>query len=137
MITREGLKKIKENELRKDILIPLFEAMGFRDVTDFHGTQELGKDIVMWKEDETGSRENYAIVAKASRVTGNASKVISEIRTQVDQCFGSPYTVKGSSQTVHKCWIVSSNQIKPAARDKASAPTVVSPAPTVSSFLSN
>ncbi len=120
MITREGLKKIKENELRKDVLIPLFEAMGFRDVTDFHGTQELGKDIVMWKEDETGSRENYAIVAKASRVTGNASKVISEIRTQVDQCFGSSYkeTKNHSEQFVNKCWIISSSQIKPEAREK-------------------
>jgi len=118
MLTREILKNMKEDELRENVLKPLFITMGFKGVSEYHGTQELGKDIVMWKEDETGSRENYAIVAKASRITGDAKKSISEIRTQIEQCFGSSYNdpVNSSEQVINKCWIVSSKEITMSAR---------------------
>jgi hypothetical protein len=118
MLTREILKNMKEDELRENVLKPLFITMGFKGVSEYHGTQELGKDIVMWKEDETGSRENYAIVAKASRITGDVKKSISEIRTQIEQCFGSSYNdpVNPSEQVINKCWIVSSKEITMSAR---------------------
>lgn len=117
MLTRDRLRQMNENELRKEILIPLFNAMGFKGVYDYHsGPLELGKDIVMWRQTETGSRENHAIVAKAHRITGRVKGgkgSVSEIGTQIEQCFGKPYEDprNGSEQSVHKCLVVSSHKI--------------------------
>ena len=64
MMTRDQLQEMKEDTLRTKVLIPLFEAMGFRDVCPYHGgILERGKDIVMWKETEIGNRENEAVVS--------------------------------------------------------------------------
>lgn len=49
--TQEQIDAMSEAQLREIVLIPLFRAMKFREVTHFHGgTLEQGKDIVMWKE---------------------------------------------------------------------------------------
>ena len=66
MLKRASLKALKEDKLRAEVLIPLFRAMGFRDVFEHHGgSLEQGKDIVMWKPEELRHRVNYAIVVKA------------------------------------------------------------------------
>ena len=85
---------MKEDELREQVLIPLFEAMGFRDVHHYHGgSQEKGKDIVMWKSGENRERVNYAVVAKAGKISGKASGSSSagEALTQIQQCFNESY----------------------------------------------
>ncbi len=47
--TREQIGAMTEAQLREMVLIPLFRAMSFRDVTHFHGGPlDQGKDIVMW-----------------------------------------------------------------------------------------
>ena len=52
--------------LKKEIVIPLLNGMGFKDVIDFHGgAGEQGKDIVCWKSDDLDNRTNYAIVLKS------------------------------------------------------------------------
>jgi hypothetical protein len=47
MITRTKLATMKEKELQRDVLVPLFEAWGFHDVEVHQGTTEAGKDLVM------------------------------------------------------------------------------------------
>ena len=114
MFTRDQIKQMKEDELRTKVLIPLFKAMGFKDVFHYHGgTLELGKDIVMWKEDEDENRKNYALVVKANSITGKV-KDVSEVDTQIRQCFGEPYIdpINGSKQNVNYCYLVSSQEIK-------------------------
>ena len=56
-LTRSRLLEMRESELRKDVLIPLFKAMGYRDVYDYPGSGEKGKDIVMWAPTLVGYRE--------------------------------------------------------------------------------
>ncbi len=36
-LTREYVASLTESALRKEVLIPLFRAMGFLDVTEYHG----------------------------------------------------------------------------------------------------
>ena len=74
MITRDQLAGVSENLLREEVLIPLFTAMGYRDVFAYHGgALEVGKDIVMWKPDDFRDRVNYAVVVKKGNLTGRAS----------------------------------------------------------------
>ena len=61
---------------------PLFEAMGFHDVIEFHGALEFGKDIVFYEEDKFGERIYYSVAVKAQDIhgsvgkSGNASEVL-------------------------------------------------------------
>lgn len=117
MLTRQRFDEMLEDELCKQVLVPLLRAMGYRDVYYSHGgSGEKGKDIVCWKEDELGSRENLAIVAKAKQVTGKANPdkgTAGEIQTQIRQCFGSAFLdpVNGETRYIHRCWVMCNKKI--------------------------
>jgi hypothetical protein len=67
--TRQQISEMREAQLQKDVLIPLFKAMKFRGVTSYGGgSLELGKDVVMWKEEQPRERVNYGVVVKAERI---------------------------------------------------------------------
>lgn len=115
-LTREQLVEMDEEQLRTKVLIPLFKAMGFRDVYHYHGgSLEQGKDIVMWKPGDIRERVNYSVVAKAGRVSGRAKGQSSaaEVYFQIKQCFGKPYPdpVTTEERSIHRCLVISSNEI--------------------------
>ena len=106
-----------EATLRRDVLIPRFKAMGFRDVFEYHGgAMEQGKDIVMWRDDPAGVRVNYAVVAKAKPVTGQAtgSSSAAEVTFQIQQCLGQQYIdpAGAGQQSVHQCYVVCPHELK-------------------------
>ena len=73
-LSKSRLSNMPEAELRTDVLVPLFKAMGFRDVQHYHGgAGEQGKDIVMWWPSPLGDREYHAVVVKATQISGQAS----------------------------------------------------------------
>jgi hypothetical protein len=115
-ITRSQLLAMNEEQLRRQVLIPLFQAMGFHDVVEYHGSGELGKDIVMWKAEGISRRVNYAVVAKATKLSGHAKGKGSagEVSTQVLQCFGEDYTDPRTleKQSVDRCIVVTNKAIK-------------------------
>jgi len=107
---------MREDQLRSEVLIPLLRAMGFRDVFMHHGgSLEQGKDIVMWKPEEFRERTNFAMVAKAAKITGQATGKSSaaEVSFQVQQAFGKPFNdpVTGVERDVQECIVVSSKDI--------------------------
>ena len=117
MLTKDSFQKMNEEALRKEVLLPLLRAMGYNDVYEYHGgSGEQGKDIVCWKADDVGSRENLALVVKATQMTGKA-KVdkgsAGEVQTQIRQCFGKSFIdpVSGQEQVVHRVWMVSNQKI--------------------------
>lgn len=87
----DEIKALKELTFKDKVLIPYFRELGYDFVRDFHGPNELGKDIVMSKNNVFGKKINYAVVIKAKKINGRASGDISEISTQVNQAFGSSY----------------------------------------------
>ena len=107
---------MKEDQLQKQVLVPLFVAMGFQDVTIYQGASELGKDIVMWKPGDLGERVNYAVVAKARKISGKAAGTSSaaEVRFQIEQAFGNPWpdTKTTEMRRVERCFVVCSKQIQ-------------------------
>ena len=116
-LTRDELSNLKELDLQKKVLVPLFKAMGFRGVTVWGGgSGELGKDIVMWKIGDLGRRFNYGVVVKADKISGKAAPVkssASEVHFQITQCFANPYLEIASTEErpIHRCWVVSSKEI--------------------------
>lgn len=112
----DRLREMSETDLQKYVLQPLLEAKEFHDVSIYHGSQEKGKDIICWHRDELGSRRNLALVVKAVRLTGHAKVTkgtLSEVSTQVQQCFCNTFTdpVSGETQQIHQCWVVSNQDI--------------------------
>lgn len=100
----------------RELLIRLFQAMGFKDVFHHHGgSLEQGKDITMWKLGELGERVNYAVVVKCGDVTGKAAGKggAGEVQTQVQQSLGSTFHDKTTmeQQQVDFCWVVASGKI--------------------------
>jgi hypothetical protein len=118
--TREQILKMKEIPLQKEVLIPLFKKMGFRDVRPHQGPGEIGKDIVMWKNEEIGRRMNYAVVVKAKKITGKVpgSSSAGQVATQVQQCFGEDYLDSRTLEDcmVHQVFVVTSQEIIPQAK---------------------
>lgn len=116
ILTREQLSEMDEEQLRTEVLIPLFKAMGFRNVWHYHGGPlEKGKDIVMWKPGDLGERVNYGVVAKARKISGQATGTsgAGEVRFQIEQCFNDPYSdpVTTEQQRVDRCFVVCSQEI--------------------------
>lgn len=118
-LSQDKLIKLSEEELRNKVLIPLFEAMDFRDVIEYHGSDEFGKDIVMWQGDVLRRRINFAVVAKAKKISGAVAKgSLAEISLQIKQCFGEPYMdpVSLTQQRVDRVIVVTSGSITRPAR---------------------
>ena len=114
---KDDFRNMNEDQLCREVIIPLLRQMGFQDVTYTHGgSGEQGKDIVCWKQDELGVRKNYSVVAKAVPITGKAKVAkgtAGEVSMQIQQSFGKEYPdpVSGRSQSVNECWVVTNQTI--------------------------
>jgi hypothetical protein len=116
------LAALTEAQLREDILVPLFQAMGYHDVTERHGMRELGKDIVMWETDKLVTRANIAVMAKRGSISGRADNTQSSAATtanQIRQALGSDYTDPTTSQTypISRVIVVASGTISEQAQE--------------------
>ncbi len=108
--------RMKEAEFQTKVLIPLFRAMQFRDVTPFGGGNlERGKDIIMWKESDFGQRQNFGVVVKAKKITGNAEtnsgamNVLNQVRQMLKTPFLNPVT--GDREIIKRCIVACSKEI--------------------------
>ncbi len=114
--TKSEVYRMKEAEFQQKVLIPLFNAMQFRNVTSFGGGNlERGKDIVMWKESDLEQRLNYGVVVKAKKITGNAEtnngamNVLNQVRQMLKTPFQNP--VSGKSEHIQRCIVACSKDI--------------------------
>lgn len=120
---KDDYRNMNEDQLCREIIIPLLRQMGYQDVTYTHGgSGEQGKDIVCWKQDELGVRKNFAVVAKAIPITGKAKiakGTAGEVSMQIQQSFGKEYPdpVSGRSQSVNECWVVTNQTISKEAEE--------------------
>jgi hypothetical protein len=100
--SKEEMYRLSEADLRKRVIIPLMEKMGFHGVNEWHGgARELGKDVIGWKESDFGSRTNIAVVAKAVRISGkHVHEVTRQVRQALNTSFEDPVT--HDIQQVHR-----------------------------------
>jgi hypothetical protein len=109
--TEAAIRALVESDLRTQVIMPLMNAMGYRGVHEWHAAvEELGKDIVGWKEDEFGTRTNVAVVAKAARVSGTT---VHEVARQVQQCFNAPFQdpITHETMNIHTVWVITNKEI--------------------------
>lgn len=111
-LTVEYIRSLKEDDFTRDVLVPLFCAMGYKDVR-FHGggILEQGKDLTMWREHAVRDRTNYAAVVKATPITGEAATAM--VIAQLRQAFAHAFRgVTGEDQRVHECFVITSHPMK-------------------------
>ncbi len=116
------IQRCDEATLRKEVLYPLLQALGYSEVFEWHGgAGELGKDLVAWKSNDLGHRENLAVVAKATAIKTNPQ--IQDVITQIRQSFNRKYDdpVSGEQQRIHWCWVVANKKIPKETRDRLRA----------------
>jgi len=116
-IIEKWINEMNENTFREKALIPLFQKMGFQNITHYHGgSGELGKDIVMWKNNDFRKRENYAVIVKVGAINGkvNGKGSFTDIVIQVQQAFGSKFIDEAilEEQKIDRCIIVTNCQQK-------------------------
>lgn len=86
-LIEKKLQSLSEHEFTTDILIPLFQAIGYTKV-DYHGgPYEGGKDIICWKKDEFNDTELMVCQVKKYKPTAKASdnKSFMEVVNQLQQ----------------------------------------------------
>ena len=88
------LRKLNESQLRKEVLVPLFEKMGFKDVIQYHGSVEKGKDIIFYELDKFDEKIYTGVVVKAGDITGSVSSSSGamNVLNQIQQTLNEPYT---------------------------------------------
>lgn len=109
--------KDNENLLRKNIVIPLLRLKGFKNVSDIHGSDEHGRDIVCYLNDYFKNRINFGFQVKARRIHANSSRPnehnITVIVTQIEEAFRIPFfdTLANEDKMIHQLYIITSKII--------------------------
>ncbi|MCW4001402.1 MAG: hypothetical protein NWE93_14310 [Candidatus Bathyarchaeota archaeon] len=117
----EGSKN-DENLLRKNVIIPLLRLKGFKNVSDIHGSDEHGRDVVCFLNDRFGVGINFAFQIKAREIHGNATRSegtrITPILNQIQEAFTTPFNdpLTNESKCVHVLYVVTSKGISPQAK---------------------
>lgn len=75
----------------EEVLKPLLENMGFKDVRYTHGQREHGRDFTFCEPTKFGEIRYYGLQAKAGNVSGGVKSQINEIFKQIEMGFEMPY----------------------------------------------
>ncbi|MFT7640349.1 MAG: flagellar biosynthesis GTPase FlhF, partial [Pirellulaceae bacterium] len=93
---------LSEQNLTTGYLVPLFEAMGYIDVTYHGGVSEVGKDIIMWELDKFQERRLIVVQVKKFKFSASSStsSSFSGLMNQLSQAQSEG--VPGIDGTVHR-----------------------------------
>lgn len=90
------LQNLTEQRFTKEVVIPLFEKMGFQDVTYYHGAMEYGKDVIFYETTSFGDKVYTGVQVKNTRIHTSAkgSGYIQKILFQAQEAFNAPFIDK-------------------------------------------
>jgi hypothetical protein len=116
----ELLCRLDEKRLTKEILIPLFEKMGFKDVVYNHGVLEYGKDVI-YREDTKFLKHKYVgVQVKSGDID---TKTADKVFCQVTEGLGDPFqdlSDNNKEKAIDEFIVLASGQIKQNARESLS-----------------
>jgi len=84
----EMLRALDEKRLTKEILVGLFERMGFENVVYQHGVLEYGKDVVYREDTRYHTSKYIGVQVKSANIN---TKMANELFCQVTVGLGSPF----------------------------------------------
>jgi len=125
MLEKDKLLKLqsisRETEIH-ELLKDLLPYMGYQNVLITHesgNVPEYGKDLIASRHDEVEDTNEWtAFVVKKGDITG-ASRINSEIKSQVQECFDYPYeSLKLGKLSIAKVKIVTNGKINSGAKQK-------------------
>ena len=123
MSIKKELQKLKENDLRKKIVIPYLKVC-FPIVEDWHGSVEKGKDIIYITKDEAWKRYIVgAVVIKNNgdiKMSGGINNNLRILHSQLMQTLKEPISFSldpGQTRYIEKITILTSYDINRPARD--------------------
>jgi len=115
------LRGLKEEQLTDDVVIPLLEEMGFKNITKTHGQGERGTDLIFYKITEFNERGYTGAQVKAKKIHGSSSKPgnATEILNQAQQAFLCffPDVYDGTPKNIDKYIVMTSGDIIVSARN--------------------
>lgn len=115
------LQSLSEQELRRQVLIPLFSAAGFHDVNEHHGAHEKGKDLLFREISRFNEAFLHGAVVSREDIVGTVgnSKSASRVLEQAEIALNDEFTDKysGAQVTLDRCWVITSGRILPTAME--------------------
>lgn len=121
---KKRLTDLAEVDFRSQVVIPLFRALGYSDVHEFHGPIEKGKDILFREPSKLGESFTHAIIASTQDISGKVgnSKSAARILEQAEMVFNEEYKDKytGKTNNVDRCWVLTTGTISPHAIESIS-----------------
>ena len=115
------LRKFKEKPLIDNVIIPLLEKMGSKNITITHGSLEKGKDLLFYKENEFEEREYTGVQAKAVNIHGCAGEKgnATEILNQAQQAFTHEFqdTYDNKTKNIDRYIVMTSGNITETAKE--------------------
>ena len=118
-----SLAAMTENALRTEVIIPLLnKTSGIFQVTDVHGVNEKGLDVIFFTQDAI-RKTCYGMQLKRGNISGGGSsdKTVQQIINQLDlaQNFAHPVAVPPSGRyTIDRFIVATNGRISSSARDE-------------------
>jgi hypothetical protein len=122
VFSKQDIEKMLEEEFVREIIVPILEGHGWKEVQNWHGRQELGKDIVGWRANpEVGYLETLAVVAKAAAPSGAHGAAV--ISTQITQALKRPFRTPTTQREldVDQVWVAVNKPLAKETKDSIEA----------------
>lgn len=126
VFTKQDVESMLEKEFVIEIVLPILEGQGWQEVQNWHGRQELGKDVVGWRVNpEVGYLEAVAVVAKAAPPSG--AKGVAIVSTQITQALQRPFRTRTTQREleVDQVWVAVNKPLSKETRDSIEAGVVL------------
>jgi len=113
------LTSLNEDELCELVVLPLLEALDYKEIRYLHGSLELGKDIVCRKNHAIDGNVYTGFVVKSIKVDGTvtSSRSLRGIHFQIKQSLTSPFLDPFDGKEIHldKVYFLTSHPISQSA----------------------
>lgn len=110
MTDLEFIQSLTEEEFCEWVLIPLLDAMEYKDIRYTHGYLERGKDIVFIGEDHLQGSQHFCATVKRFALKGSVtgSRSIREVVFQIRQALSSPFVdpSNGTNVSIERVFVV-------------------------------
>jgi hypothetical protein len=111
---KDKIQQLKEDDLRKQVIIPLLKAFGCELVKDNHGPHENGKDIIYTTKHFLGIKIYGVVVLKAGDFTKKSTEIINSYSRQIKESKGQflcPFSESPKKVQAHEILVITSKGI--------------------------